>query len=429
MSPQLEGERDEKPKKEKKEKERRWFGRPPKKHVLAARYGACFFFFPVSLTCSRGNGAPAAALPPLAIQDIYDIGRRIAKGGSSVVYEGTSELEPPPHQKKKPLGLPACAQTTDARARTAISKETKQRVAVKKIRKSGQVDPELLWREVSILQALDHPSILRFYEHFEDEYHYYLVTEFVDGKELFEKIVDKGSYSERDAACVVRQIVDAVAYLHAPERNIVHRDLKPENILSSGDGPEERIKLIDFGLSRQAGAAPLNTLCGSSLYIAPELLSREGYDKQIDMWSLGVIVYILLSGQSPWRSPPSNPRRLMQEIVEGAWSFEGEEWNLVSNQAKSFISRLLVRDPRQRMTAQEALAHPWLSGDERLVRDSSSRNLHRTLTRLKDFKQAHRPPRLLDIFQNPNEAAGAAGGGGGGGGGGSSSDTSVVPQQ
>jgi calcium/calmodulin-dependent protein kinase I len=136
--------------------------------------------------------------------------------------------------------------------------------------------------------------------------------ELVDGKELFDKIVERGQYSEKDAANIVRQIISAVEYLH--ERGIAHRDLKPENLLSSGSDEKEVIKIADFGFSKDFTDDKLQTSCGSPGYVAPEVLTSESYDKSVDMWSLGVIIYILLCGYPPFYA--DNAPALFKKIMD-----------------------------------------------------------------------------------------------------------------
>lgn len=264
------------------------------------------------------------------IEDYYELGKEIGRGGFSIVVEGTN-------------------------------KKTGEKFAVKCIKKTmveGD-DIKLLRREIHIMKRVDHPNILKLFEVFEDDDEFYLVMELVSGKELFDKIVEKGQYSERDAANIVRQIVSAVEYLH--DNGIAHRDLKPENLLSAGDDEEEIIKIADFGFSKNFGEEKLMTSCGSPGYVAPEVLTCESYDKSVDMWSVGVIIYILLCGYPPFYA--DNAPALFKKIMDVKYDFDDPSWDDVSEEAKDLIRNLLVKDPKKRLTAGEVAKSPWVKGE------------------------------------------------------------------
>ena len=210
------------------------------------------------------------------------------------------------------------------------------------------------------MKQLDHPNILKLYEVYEDANSFYLVMELVQGKELFDKIVERGQYSEKDAAHIIRQILSAVSYLHA--HDIAHRDLKPENLLSSGSGEGEIIKIADFGFSKNFGEEKLMTSCGSPGYVAPEVLTSESYDKSVDMWSVGVILYILLCGYPPFYA--DNAPALFKKIMEVQYDFDDPSWEDVSSDAKNLIRHLLVGEPSKRYTAEQCLHDPWVTGTQ-----------------------------------------------------------------
>jgi len=208
------------------------------------------------------------------------------------------------------------------------------------------------------MKKVNHPNILKLYEVFVEEESFYLVMELVPGKELFERIIDRGQYSERHASNIIHQIVSAVDYLHS--NGIAHRDLKPENLLSSGDDENEVIKIIDFGLSKKFGDEQLVTSVGSPGYVAPEVLTETSYDKSVDMWSVGVILYILLCGFPPFFADTST--ELFKRIIDVKYDFDDPAWDDVSEAPKEIIRKLLVKDPSQRMTASQLAEHPWVKG-------------------------------------------------------------------
>lgn len=195
---------------------------------------------------------------------------------------------------------------------------------------------------------------------FEGNRHLHLVTELCTGGELFDRIIARGHYSEADAAVLVRKICDAVKHCH--DRDICHRDLKPENFLFETPAEDAELKVIDFGLSRMddgLSAGVMTTRVGTPYYIAPEVLGRH-YDKSCDLWSIGVITYILLCGYPPFYGD-TDPE-IFASVRAGRYDFDSPEWAHVSAEAKDLISRLLLLDASKRLTADEALRHPWLSG-------------------------------------------------------------------
>eukprot|EP00029_Vermamoeba_vermiformis_P003987 TRINITY_DN1451_c0_g1_i2.p1 TRINITY_DN1451_c0_g1~~TRINITY_DN1451_c0_g1_i2.p1 ORF type:complete len:260 (+),score=120.22 TRINITY_DN1451_c0_g1_i2:498-1277(+) len=208
------------------------------------------------------------------------------------------------------------------------------------------------------MKKVSHPSILKLHEIYEDEDKVYIVMELVSGSELFDRIVDRGYYSEKNAINIVKQILSAVAYLHGA--GIAHRDLKPENLLCSGSGDNEIVKIADFGLSKMFNNdEELMTSCGTPGYVAPEVLMCESYDKSVDMWGIGIITYILLAGYPPFYA--ENDTALFEKIMNAEYDFDDECWDDVSDLAKDFIRHLLVKDPKERYTAEQALKHPWLN--------------------------------------------------------------------
>jgi calcium/calmodulin-dependent protein kinase I len=268
--------------------------------------------------------------------------------------------------------------------KTAVERKTNHKVAIKFIEKKfvDKQDLVLLAREIDIMKKVDHPNILKLKEVYETDEIIALVMELVTGGELFYKIVEKGNYSEKDAANIIKQMITGVEYLHS--KGIAHRDLKPENLLCAGEkeaGFEPfRVVIADFGLSKIFdNENPLETSCGTPDYVAPEVITAEGtYDKSVDMWSAGVITYVLLCGFSPFLS--STQTGLFEKIIKVEYDFPNPEWANISQTAKDFIRHLLVKDPQERFTAQQCLQHPWLNG-----RVGADDNLGEISNKMKDY--------------------------------------------
>lgn len=249
--------------------------------------------------------------------------------------------------------------------RKCMHRETKVWYAIKSIRKSKVGKVDVLKREVALLQECDHPNIIKLVSVHEDKKYLHLVTELCTGGELFDRIIEKtqsdeGCFSERDAAFLVRSILDAIAYCH-DQKGIVHRDLKPENFLFSSREEDAVIKIIDFGLSRHDDMSRgiMNTKVGTPYYVAPEVLNRE-YTKSCDIWSIGVITYILLCGYPPFYGDTDT--QIFESVRVGRFDFPSPEWDKISETAKEFISSMLKRDPSKRPSAAEALTQPWIKG-------------------------------------------------------------------
>ena len=241
-----------------------------------------------------------------------------------------------------------------------------KKYAVKTIFKEKvKKDLHLLRRELEILKTLDHPNIVKFYEVYQDEKFFHLVMEYCSGGELLQRIVDQRYLNEKEAANIMKKIISATKYLH--ERGICHRDLKPENFLFSHKGKDGEIKIIDFGLSKQydtsngdseAAFRELKTVVGTALYVAPEVLKGK-YDFRCDNWSLGVVTYVLLSGNPPFFG--ENNKEIFMKVMKGKYYFTGPEWKVVSKQAKDFISKLICVDVNKRMGSEQALNHAWFN--------------------------------------------------------------------
>jgi len=185
---------------------------------------------------------------------------------------------------------------------------------------------------------------------------YYVYSRLCNGGELFERIAQQQYFSERDAANVIKQVLSAINYCHS--RNIVHRDLKPENLLLDKDGENPRVTIIDFGTSGVIDPEKkMQQKFGTPYYIAPEVL-KKNYDQKCDLWSCGVILYILLCGYPPFNG--SSDKQIIQAVHAGKYDVSEPEWKDVSDEAKDLVAKLLTYQPEKRITALEALNHPWI---------------------------------------------------------------------
>jgi len=239
-----------------------------------------------------------------------------------------------------------------------VHRESQAQRAVKVLRKSHMDEDEkrMLFNEINILKEIDHPNIVKMYEFFEDDKRYYLVTEICKGGELFDEILQRGKFSERDGAVLMKQVLSCINYCHS--NNIVHRDLKPENILLEQNKEFDQIKIIDFGTSLVYDPAKsLDEKLGTPYYIAPEVLNKN-YNSKCDIWSCGVITYILLSGMPPFNG--QSDQEIMKKVRAGAFSFDDKVWNNISDNCKDFIRQLLTFKADDRPTASDILKHPWI---------------------------------------------------------------------
>ncbi|XP_050414133.1 calcium/calmodulin-dependent protein kinase type 1 isoform X2 [Patella vulgata] len=211
--------------------------------------------------------------------------------------------------------------------------------------------------------------------------------ELVTGGELFDRIVEKGSYTEKDASLLIKQVLEAVDFMH--ERGVVHRDLKPENLLYYSADPDSKIMISDFGLSKMEDSGIMATACGTPGYVAPEVLAQKPYGKAVDCWSIGVISYILLCGYPPFYD--ENDAMLFQQILKAEFEFDSPYWDDISESAKEFIRKLMCKDPNLRNTCKQAIAHPWISGNAALdknIHASISAQLKKNFAKTK-WKQAY----------------------------------------
>lgn len=305
-----------------------------------------------------GNTANPVADPPAAnatnlphtLAARYKLGEVLGEGGYSVVKAGTSVVD-------------------------------KKKVAVKIVTRAGLKpdDDASLRQEVKILDRLHHKNIVEQIDFFEEEKYFYIVLEYLDGGELFDRIVKKTFYNEKEARDLVYIVLKAIQYMHSV--NIIHRDLKPENLLLTSKEDDANIKIADFGFAVEVNGLNISAQCGTPGYIAPEILNNHLYGKPCDMWSFGVILYILLGGYPPFHH--DNQRELFKKITKGDYQFHPDYWNTVSDEAKDLIRGLLTVDVSKRLTVEQALVHPWL---QRSAAELEARNLNSNLAELKKYQ-------------------------------------------
>ncbi|XP_043573431.1 ribosomal protein S6 kinase 2 alpha-like isoform X3 [Chiloscyllium plagiosum] len=252
-----------------------------------------------------------------------------------------------------------------------IHKTTNMEYAVKIIEKSKR-DPS---EEVEILLRYgQHPNIITLKDVYNDSKYIYLVTELMRGGELLDKILQKG-FSEREASALLHTIAKTVEYLHS--QGVVHRDLKPSNILYVDESSNpESIRICDFGFAKQLRAdnGLLMTPCYTANFVAPEVLKRQGYDEGCDIWSLGVLLYTMLAGYTPFANGPDDtPSEILARIGSGHYTLQGGNWDKASSAAKELVSKMLHVDPHQRLTAKQVLKHQWIVNRDQLPQSQLTR--------------------------------------------------------
>ncbi|XP_069480507.1 death-associated protein kinase 2 isoform X2 [Ambystoma mexicanum] len=285
------------------------------------------------------------------VEDVYEIGEELGSGQFAIVKKC----------KEKSTGIEYAAK---------FIKKRQSRASRRGVRR------EEIEREVDILQHVQHPNIVTLHDVYENRTDVVLILELVSGGELFDFLAQKESLSEEEATRFIKQILDGVSYLHA--KKIAHFDLKPENImLLDKNIPIPHIKLIDFGLAhKREDGVEFKNIFGTPEFVAPEIINYEPLGLPADLWSIGVITYILLSGASPFLG--DTKQETLANITAVSYEFDEEFFSHTSDLAKDFIRKLLVKDTRKRLSIKEALTHPWITPvDKRqaMVRRESVINL------------------------------------------------------
>jgi len=326
---------------------------------------------------SKGPSAPIERVPTKPVLTKMKTSDDSTFSRSFLIVESAGQLNAVYDVEERKIGQGGYGSVSKA-----TNKSTKQQRAVKTIPKSRLKDIEAFKTEVNIMKELDHPNIIRLFESFEDQRNVYLVMTLCTGGELFDRLIELGRLTEVQAAIIMQQIIRAVFYMH--ENSMAHRDLKPENFLFVNKDPIESavLKVIDFGLSCKFKEGEMMTAkAGTPYYVSPQVLQGK-YDKSCDLWSCGVIMFIMLCGYPPFYG--DTDAEVLAKVKTGNFAFNNTHWKTVSEDAKDLIRRMLKMNPAERITAQEALAHVW-------VKNKAPKATHQPLgdgmlSNLKSFK-------------------------------------------
>jgi len=303
---------------------------------------------------------------PIKFLDVYTLGNQIGSGAYSQVHRCTH----------KDTGINWAAKCVEHK-------------------KLSVEDLAALQDEISIMRELDHPNIIKLNDVFAQE-KTILVLELVVGGELFDRIVKKTNYNEKEARDLVALLLRTIGYIH--DKDIVHRDLKPENLLLTSEDDDANIKICDFGFARHISQVTEHEeACGTPGYVSPEILRGLKYTGKTDIWSIGVITFILLGGYPPFYDDDQD--LLFKKIRKGQYTFHDTYWAHISEDAKDIIRQMLVVNHKERKSAQELLQHPWiLAGDA----DLEQRNITDTLTELKRFNAKRKMRSAIDTVMAIN---------------------------
>ncbi|XP_007425871.1 caM kinase-like vesicle-associated protein [Python bivittatus] len=272
----------------------------------------------------------------------------------------------------------------------------------RKVRKAAK-------NEIIILKMVKHPNILQLVDVYVTRKEYFLFLELATGREVFDWILDQGYYSERDTSNVIRQVLEAVAYLHSLK--IVHRNLKLENLVYYNRLKNSKIVISDFHLAKLENGL-IKEPCGTPEYLAPEVVGRQRYGRPVDCWAIGVIMYILLSGNPPFYEEmdeddyENHDKNLFRKILAGDYEFDPPYWDDISQAAKDLVARLMEVDQDQRITAEEAISHEWISGNaasDKNIKDGVCAQIEKNFARAK-WKKAVRVTTMMKRLRAPDHA-------------------------
>ncbi|CAD8168820.1 unnamed protein product [Paramecium pentaurelia] len=262
--------------------------------------------------------------------------------------------------------------------RKVINKKTGIMRAVKIVQKNAnEKEEERVTSEVNILEKLDHPNILKINEYYSDDRFHYIITDYYSGGELFSKIQERRTFSETQAARIIRQLLYALNYCHL--HGIAHREIRPENIMLERSSEFASAILIDFGMCQKI-SHKMHSSVNHPYYQAPEIQQKK-YNEQIDIWAIGIITYILLCGYPPFGGESN--RKIIDNVLKKPLIFEEQDWNKYSNESKEFVKKILIKDPSQRITIEQALNDPWIVKNFEL--QVSDGQLKRVLTNLVNY--------------------------------------------
>jgi len=268
-------------------------------------------------------------------------------------------------------------------------KGTHVRYAVKIIDKEHLLNSDALEDEVEVLRKVEnHRNVLNLYKTYENRHAFFIITDYCAGGDLFGRIVDEGHCSEQRAVDIMYQLASAIQHIH--NCGVTHRDLKPENILLTTEDRNARIKVADFGLSKikKGGNEIMRTFCGTWAYCAPEVIQRKPYTNLVDNWTLGVLMYIVLCGYHPFDMfGDAAEAELLQKIEGCDYDFKDDAWDHVSEEAQEIVSRLIVKDPDERMTTQELLETNWINGKVNVKNETNEKALKHLSTLVSIRKQ------------------------------------------
>lgn len=296
----------------------------------------------------------------------------------------------------------------------AKDKTTNKMYTCKKfLKKDGRKVRKAAKNEIQILKMVKHPNILQLVDVYETKKEYFLFLELATGREVFDWILDQGYYSEKDTSNVVRQVLEAVAYLHS--LHIVHRNLKLENLVYYNRLKHSKIVISDFHLAKLENGL-IKEPCGTPEYLAPEVVGRQRYGRPVDCWATGVIMYILLSGNPPFYDETedddyeNHDKNLFRKILAGDYEFDSPYWDEISDSAKTLVARLMEVDQDQRLTAQEAINHEWISGgaaSDKNIKENVCAQIEKNFARAK-WKKAVRVTTIMKRMRVPDSNSKAA---------------------